>query len=448
MRRSSLLTAVFLLAFVLALQTQAGTAWAGPSSGQSIEDEDTYISATALSQYDGAIIDEIRIRGLDRTREQAVRWLLGGKEGGVFNAADWEHGIRKLYNTQNLYDIHTAARQISTSPPRIALDVSIRDRWTLLPQVYLQGGGGNSIFGGGIIDTNIAGYNTQGILGLATLNGNYFYDINLFQEFVFDTDYMFGLDLSRQGNPISVQDLSGAVTQNFVWARTQAQLLLGRRIGKLIRFFGFLEIFQDGLVTADSGTTATVDTFVQYRVRPVMIIGRSNLTNYLEEGYELTIAPTAANFFGGSSSYEQMIATYKRTIILPYNINLAGFTGAGVMTSAPLPYQFRLGGFDTVRGFGANRGMGTAYWNGSVEFRPTLLAVKFPLLDLVVLQGCVFTDAGWIDTIQGGLALFSAGVGVRFNFAQFASSIARFDLARAIEPSEGYDLSFGLSQFF
>ena len=434
------------LALALIVLSARALAHEDPSS------ETRCISAGEYARFDGAPILAIRVHGLTRTSERTVRWLLGSQEGGRFDASEWEQGIRKLYNTQNLYGIRTEIRPITrglaSDPQPIEIDINIQDRWTLLPQVYLQGGGGSTLVGGGVVDTNLGGDLIHGILGVAVLNGNYFYEAGLSKDYFLNTDLMLALDFSRRANPITLQDSAGIANQNFVWARSQLELQLGERIGRHVRLSGSFDLFEDTMVSMDPGTTATVYPFLQYRFRPKLVIGCSNLTDFLEEGGELTFAPSSTDFLDGASAYHQLVMTFKQTAILPRNINLALFTGAGVMTSAPTPYQFRIGGFDTVRGFGANRGIGTAYWNGNFEIRPTLLSGRIPVAGLTALQGCLFTDAGWIEGAQGPLGLLSSGIGGRLIFAQFSNALIRIDLARTISPFEGAGLSFSLGQFF
>ncbi len=150
-----------------------------------------------------------------------------------------------------------------------------------------------------------------------------------------------------------MQSDNGDSLGNFTWQRLQYQLLLGRKytskIEPKIRLFSYFEYFRDEILNNDGATEIKVYTSPQYRLRPTLILGRSELTNFLEQGQEITFAPTSANFFD-SKGHSQMVFTYKKVFL--YNNTIAQyFFNSGAMTKAPIPYLFRLGGYDTVRGF-------------------------------------------------------------------------------------------------
>jgi outer membrane protein assembly factor BamA len=75
----------------------------------------------------------------------------------------------------------------------------------------------------------------------------------------------------------------------------------------------------------------------------------------------------------------------------------------------------------------------------------------------MVVQGCLFTDAGsaWGDSSLTGETqaaqfhmLWSAGAGLRINMVKFAGAILRLDWAQTLSPNEGVGFSLGIGQFF
>ena len=152
-----------------------------------------------------------------------------------------------------------------------------------------------------------------------------------------------------------------------------------------------------------------------------------------------------------------MVATYKR-VFLHDNTNYAIFLNAGAMTTAETPYQFRLGGYDTVRGFTTNRAIGRLYAANNLEFRPYLFRFESELTGQLILQGCLFQDFGYMrdaNSFTGStasqkrdLVLLSEGVGIRFNVLRFSGAILRIDGAKAVVPDEGWDVSVTFGQFF
>jgi hypothetical protein len=440
---------LFLLLLMVPIPGRAGSRADNP-------DENVF-SDEELKLYQGATITAIRVHGLTRTSETAIRWLLGGSEGEPFDSARWILGLTKLYNTVALYDIssHVTKETKEGGEPKISIDVYLKDKWTLLPFITIQGGGSVVNYGGGIFDTNLGGYFTNVSVGYAYLNSAATYDINIFQEWVGSTDFQAWIDISRNGLPMDIYSTSDAALGSFTWIRNQQELMWGRRFPN-IRSMIYVDFFNDEITSGAGTPGAQVFSGEQYRVRPSVIVGRDNLSNYLERGYELTITPSLSNFFAGSERSVAVQATFKQVWILPSETNLAYFINVGAESSVPFAYQFHLGGFDTVRGFSNTRYIGPYYLNANLEYRPLLgvTRISFLSLDQLAVQGALFTDAGylWADgnAPLGGtsLGLLSAGVGLRFNFVRFAGCIIRLDLAQTLIPNEGLGFSFGVGQFF
>jgi hemolysin activation/secretion protein len=120
------------------------------------------------------------------------------------------------------------------------------------------------------------------------------------------------------------------------------------------------------------------------------------------------------------------------------------------MGQAPTLRWPQLGGYDTVRGFSASRALGRELIVGNFELRHRLIGLRLPLADLATLQATVFMDAGAVRSHLGGsgLGLLSGGLGLRLNFVKFARALIRMEFAQTIQPSEGWDLTFGLGSFF
>ena len=422
----------------------------GRPSEQNIFDENT------LAPFNGLVIQKIEVHGLARTRESAVTALLSFRPGDAFKSSKWIEGIHKLYNTQVLYNIRTDIKRDPLHPRRIFIDLSLSDRWTILPFGTAQAGGGSFSIGGGIADMNLFGGFTKASLGYSEFDHLASYDFNLFQEFIGSSNYIAGLDISQVGNPVTLQQDNGESLGKFTWKRSQQQLLTGYKFGQKIRLLGYLEFYRDNMVSNEPGAEVQLYDGTQYRVRPRLIIGRSELTNFLEEGYELSVAPSFANFFDQKKSYSRLGVSYKRVQLIG-NSNFAYVARAGAMSAAPIPYLFRLGGYDSVRGFTTNRALGQYFVVNNLEYRPYLFRLRLPLIGDVIAQGNLFQDSGiiWNSSdlsktrrVNSRLILLSHGLGVRLNFLRFAGSIIRLDVARTAIPNEGWGMSFGVGQFF
>lgn len=406
-----------------------------------------------FASYDGATVSRIEVIGLKNADENAVTFLLPVKVGQAFSAAEWEIGIRNLYNTLIFFNIQTEIKSIDTPPDppkRIEIILSLSEKWALMPVIRTDGGGGSTTIEIGVRHANLGGYFTRAILTLNSFNGNLGYRIKAIQDWFLDTELLFGFEISKLSYPVIQEDQAGTPVQQFTWSRNLQQVTFGRRFGQQIRLFSLFETFQDSVL---SGTPSLVYPQIQYSLNPTLILGRVNHGDYLEWGNELTLTPHLSNFLDSGSSYHQLTLKFKKIFVLPNETTLAFLLRGGAMTSTLLPYQFRLGGLDGVRGFATHRMIGPSFVSMNLEYRPILALHHFDAVGLVTLQGCLFFDSGWVGsppnpTPVQSLSLTSAGVGFRIIVRKFASSMVRFDLAQTLAPSEGLGFAFGLGQFF
>lgn len=416
-----------------------------------------------LEKFNGAVVSRLSFLGLVRTKEQAARWLMKTTEGQVFDSDQLARDIQALYNTGDLYDVQAQVDWSQTQHGQIDVIITLKDKWTLLPFAGVQGGGGALTYGGGLFDTNLFGYFINGMIQFYNYNGVFSYNVLAYQEYVKGTQTMASTSVSNNVNPTIIYNLDRSSAGNYAWDRQQEEIMVGTHLygnGQLVRLFFTGDVYTDDMVS-NVGVNAFTDNGVQYRFQPRAIFGRANIVEYLENGTELTIHPSAANFFGPVAAYQGLDVNYKYVKILPHGANFGFNIFAGSMSQAPPPYEYQVGGYSNLRGYANSRQTGPYIAVESIEYRPLIYKTRWsPLgidLDWVVLQGCIFSDAGsaWGDATLTGdpgsqefRPLWSAGAGVRLNFLHFAGAIMRLDFARTINPDEGWGVSFGVGQFF
>jgi hypothetical protein len=456
----------FLVSLTLVAFDSKAAPGAGPGAGGLVQ-LDTSIEER-FKNLDGKIVADVDILGLVRTKGQAVHWLMKTNSGKVFSSHQLAVDIQTLYNTANLYDINVQAGALADG--RVLVRVTVSDKWTLLPFAGVQGGGGSLTVGGGIYDTNLLGYFINAIFNGYVYNGAFSYDINLYQEYVAGTETMAMVDLSDNINPAIIHNDNGEAAGSYAWQRRQQEVMVGTHLlgqdvgglinGSLVRALLYIDYFQDSIRDVQ-GVNAFVLEGRQYRLHPKLIFGRVNLINYLEEGQEFTVQGQFNNPLGGEVvPYQGFEISYKAVMNINNRDNWAYFIDGGVMNSVPPPYEYTLGGYYNVRGFIDNRQIGHDMVHGSLEYRPLLFERNIPFffdVGRVVVQGCIFTDGGsaWGDSVLTGdqalekpRLLWSAGLGLRGNFLHFAGATVRLDVARTIQPDEGWGIAFGVGQFF
>jgi len=421
---------------------------------------ETSVIEQYFPQFEGRPIRQLRIHGLLRSRESLVLWMLGAQEGAPFNARAWQTGIERLYKTDSIYDIHTRITEVGSE---IKLDLSLEDKWTLFPYFDFQGGGGSISLSAGLFDTNLLGTFTNVYAGGGYLDGEYSYEFGASQKWFLQSTYSLGADVAKIVQPVTWQNPAGENLANFTWERKHELITLGKQNGERVYWELPIEAYKDSVKNPNARTQGVVhEGRAQWKITPTIHLGKISHSDYLEEGHELGLSAFGANPAQANLAYYGAQIAWKHVTFLPDTRNLAYFLRFSHMTAAPLAYQFRLGGFDSVRGFATNRIFGLDSARANFEYRATILKWKIPALDLgpVVLQGALFTDAGqsWnsagIDLATGAptqkskLFLYSAGTGLRAIFLRFANALARIDVAKAVEPNEGFNVAFGVGQFF
>jgi hypothetical protein len=441
---------LFFIIFLFYLNSQAGFIGAGGNSPLEIKTE----VINEWKHYNGKVIENVKMNGLVRTRLIAVEWLLKTRAGNAFSAEQLAEDLQSLYNTGDLYDVAAEVQELNN---KVNITVNLKDKWTLLPVIGAQGGGGSVTVGGGLYDSNIAGLFITGQVLWYNFNGIFSYDVNFNQEYIAGTQTMGYIDWSNNVNPTPVHLVNGTSVGDFTWQRQQEEIMIGTHLDGLIRPMLVMDYFFDGL-SSINGVSASVFYGSQYRLNPRIIFGKVNITNYLEEGSEFTVQGSTYNPFGPVTNYQSFELDYKKVYVISRN-NLGYFLSAAAMTMTPPPYEYEVGGYYNLRGFADSREVGPYSLHGNIEYRPYITEGrwKFFDVDLVVLQSCIFTDFGsaWGDsTLTGDPSakqanfLWSAGVGLRANFVKFAGAILRLDVARTIRPDEGIGVSFGIGQFF
>jgi outer membrane protein assembly factor BamA len=417
------------------------------------------VVAQYFPQYENIPVKKLEIHGLLRSRESIVRWMLGTHEGEPFHAQAWQDGVEHLYKTESVYDIHTS---ISQAEDGIEISLTLEDKWTLFPYFDFQGGGGSVSFSAGVFDTNIFGTFTNVYAGGGYLDGEYSYEFGASQKWFLQSTFSVAGDVAKVALPVTLQNQKGDTLANFTWARAREAFTIGRQTNEFFYWELPIEAFKDSLKISDSRTRGFVfDGVKQWRITPTLHFGKVAHSDYLEQGHELTLSAFDANPFNSERDYHGAQVAWKQVIFLPDTRNLAYYVSFSHMTAAPVAYQYRLGGFDSVRGFAMNRIFGLDSARANFEYRATLFTWKLPVFELgrMVMQGALFTDAGdsWhsanIDangrtTQTATRFLYSAGAGFRAFFLHFANALVRLDVAKAVEPNEGFNVAFGVGQFF
>jgi len=422
------------------------------------------VFAEYFPQYNGLIVRRIEVNGLKRSRPGIVRWMLGAREGEPFDARAWQNGVDRLYKTEAIFEIHSEIVKTNEGgATELEIRVFMRDKWTLFPYFEFQGGGGALSLEAGVFDSNLLGTFSNFFIGGGYLDNTYSYNVGISQKWFLETSYSAGVQFSKIMQPVTLQNANGQVVENFTWSRAEQEISIGKQNGEDVYWEIHAAAFRDSLRNpVPSAVSNIFPELGQYRLAPSIKLWKVAHSDYLEQGQELTIAGSLANFANPDRDYHAVTLSWKQVFYLPETRNIAYYLSVGHMSSAPIAYQFRLGGFDSVRGFSMNRTLGLDNARANLEYRTTLWSHRFEFLDLdrVIFQGCLFTDTGtsWnsagmdpaagVSTQSATRFLYSVGTGIRAIALRFSNATIRLDLARSVVPNEGFNVGFGVGQFF
>ena len=414
----------------------------------------------AWKAFDGQIVRSITINGLIRTRLISIQWLMSVKKGEDFKSEAFSRDLQVLYNTGNLYDIQGDV----TPDPQGGVDVTVsfKDKWTLFPAFGAQGGGGSSTVGGGIFESNLLGYLVNSSVLVWSFNGTTSYDINANQEYFAGTDMMWSLDWQDNIEAQTVHYANGNVAGQFAWRRQQKEIMLGVHAEGPWRFLFYTSVYADSVFNNDGGFNIKIPYMgLQQRFYPKAIFGRVNWTNYQENGFEFTLQPTVTNLIGPGPQWQALELDFKQVWKTgeKNKDNIAIYLSTSHMTQGGPNFIYEVGGYYNVRGYVDLREFGRDVAFANFEWRPYLFRHRYDFLDLdlMVVQGCIFSDIGsaWGDSSLTGESaasvqkiLWSAGAGLRIHWVRFAGAILRLDWAQTLSPNEGVGFSFGIGQFF
>ena len=412
--------------------------------------------------WNGHKVDQVLVYGLVRTKLNAVRWLMKTKSGEPFSAEVFAQDLQRLFNTGNLYDIQGfVVRSENGDSENVEIHVSVKDKWTLFPVFGGQGGGGSLTVGGGIYESNLLGYFANSSFLMWQFNGTNSYDLNVNQEYFAGTQTMWSLDIQDSINAQIAHGVNGLSLGQYAWRRQQKEIMVGTHLPGPVRLMFYGSVFQDSVFNNDGGLNIQTPDGLQQRFYPKLIYGKVDWSNYLESGFEFTVQPTFANLLGPGPKYTAIEFDAKKVMIIGphHNDNLALFFSTSHMGSGGPSYLYEVGGYANVRGYPDLREVGRRIAYTNIEYRPFLFSHRWDFLglDLMAVQGCLFSDFGaaWDDptltreeAARDFRPLWSVGSGLRINMVKFAGAILRFDLARTIKPDEGMDFSFGIGQFF
>ncbi len=423
-------------------------------------------------------IESIVYKDLWQTQRFVLDRELLFQEGDTASLRQIEESITRL---RNLGIFRTVTYALTTKPvpstqgevlvargtrPARVLEITVDERWTLLPGFSFVQGATLFRLNASIYDINLLGRYLEvgfqyGRLGLAE---TFFEPDGAANTFVlwyrdrrlFDSFWSFSADLWSYTRLRTIYEPGGAVEGGHVLNRGLLALRFQREFDREFRLGFNLELMQDSFgmdLLPETTQQAQRQNFEPLEPGRAVIarayarFGRVNRDDFYYDGWQLLQSIGHSSSLWGATynftSMETVLSGYKR---IPWRGNLAGRVRYGLTDSRDIQYQYYLGGLDRVRGYPDSRFRGRQYWVANAEYRVAPLATRW-----VVLQPVTFLDLGRTSDDFGGLLgvdAGSAGVGIRVISPKIYGFVARFDYAFPFLANQPPGLTFGAQQFF
>ena len=407
---------------------------------------------------------DVDLSGVKHTRANAVRRLMTTRTGTLLDEETLRRDLARLRSTGILYDVeeHTVP-----APDGARVELSLKDRWTLLPVFGLRRGGGRTAARVGLSDHNAFGQ-LFSLYGEVTSNAQVPFISN-------------GPD-DRLGSYVYARvprAFGSRFTPGVYWTReflgysrfgpdAQPTFIYERQRHEL-RIEGRYELTD--LVAATAGVTLSRDRFSQSTFSPSVgelpargdgtwVVAGAQIGTIEEElsrvrgtQLELTAARALPGVLGSDLSATSFTATLRSFAVPAPDVNLCGQLVARATTGRSDAVLFRAGGLREIRGFPDAYFLAQQLVHGNLEARADVLRPRF--IVPAIGQVAAFADLGWVGSRADAVAglpysgpVASVGGGVRWIPIPFARAVARLDVAMGVYPQRRVDVSLGGQQFF
>lgn len=409
-----------------------------------------FLSCSAFAET----IQEIKVIGNNKTGLNIILQELGIKEHQNATKSEINKGIQNLKNTRLFSKV--SYKLVPKDDTKATLIINLEEKWTTIPILKFQSGGGVSQLTAGVYDPHVYGQYTElgaqfqklddtnsGVAWLKKpriLGGKYSVDFQVWELTRLRTKYVQGIDERVPKN-------------GFLHTRTKLYGAITKKVKSELEIGAFYEYnhdrFSDRLVPPEVIETQ-VDlppSSIYHFLGASMDLGKVNRRQHLADGNELNIKLRRAfSFRDNLSDFFDGELTYNYYKTFRHDFTFAQRVMAGATTTDVLQYWWYLGGLDRVRGYADNRFSGRYFLLSNSEIRYAAYYSKY-----VVLQPVIFTDLvstsekiSAIDRLDGA----NIGTGLRINFPQIYRFVGRIDYAKPL-VGDGYNkISLGVQQFF
>ena len=407
---------------------------------------------------------DVDVGGIGHTRASAVRRLMSTHTGDALDAETLHRDLARLRATGILYDVeeHTVP---GSDGARVEL--SLKDRWTLLPVFGLRRGGGRTAARIGLSDHNAFGQ-LFSLYGEVTSNADVPFlghgpDDRLGSFVYARVPRMFGSRFSPAlywtREFLDYSRFASDARPTFIYERQRHELRFEARYEMTDLFSASAGVafahdgFSQSTLSPDAGALPLAGRTVWFVVGAQAGLIEERISLLRGTQLELTAARAVRGVLGSDFTATMLTASLRSFWIPAPGTNLCAQVVARTTTGRSDALLFRAGGLREIRGFPDGFFQGQQLVHGNLELRSDVL--RTDLLVPANGQVAAFTDFGWAGSRADGIAglpytgpIASAGLGLRWIPIPFARAVGRIDVAMGLYPERRLDISLGGQQFF
>ncbi len=404
------------------------------------------------------VIKSIEILGNAKTDSKIIQNELGYGLNERLCESQISEGVNRIKRMGLFSEVdYSFTKQNQTDSAE--LKITVREKWTTIPIVKFNSGGGVSQYTLGVYDPNIFGEFLEAGAQYENLGGAnsgvvWFKNPRLFSQ-------RQGIDLQywntrRIRIKYDQEKVDPEIKQGFLHEREKFYLDYFREISP--GFVGRISLeynndnFSTKILPASvlekNGPNPSVPPSTKLLISKVGLeFGSINGEPHALDGH-LTGAyfSYAHSLNANANPFAQGDLTFHLYSPLSARWQFAQRLLAGVTSTKVIQYWYYLGGLDRIRGFADNRFAGSHFALSNSEMRYLLFKEAS-----VLVQGVGFFDVGAVGDEASALTNLKAasfGTGVRFILPKFYRFVVRLDYAKPILKNDTMNWSFGVQQFY
>lgn len=403
-------------------------------------------------------IESIEISGNRKTKTAVIERELEFHQQEKVCESQIKEGVQRIKDT-GLFSSVSYSILPSDQPKSNVVKITVEEKWTTIPIVKVNSGGGISQYTLGVYDPNIFGEFLEAgaqyeNLGGASSGVVWFKNPRLFSEHQ-------GIDLqywnTRRIRIKYDQEAEGPeITRGFLHERERFYADYFRELSPRVVARVSVDYNKDNFSTKIL-PDKVLDKLGPNPVLPSsteLVISKFGLELGKVEGDPQSLrghvfgvhVGYAHSLDGNADPFVQGDVSFSLFKLFLPRWQYAQRLHGGITSTKVLQYWYYLGGLDRIRGFADNRFAGRQFALSNSEIR--YLAVEKPSVLIQIAGFLDFASIGEETSDLTTLKAASVGSGIRFILPKFYRFVVRLDYAKPLIKTDTVNWSFGVQQFF